>query len=123
MDALDLEVATELVTAEARVTALLLRNIVGALLAKGAMEEHEVAAALLRTQVEAKLADEAEEEEGRITNAHERTAELTVGEWNRRFGLEPSLYVLRKDEERWKAAGSKGPHPFSEDRIVALQSR
>ncbi|MDX3978927.1 hypothetical protein [Shinella sp.] len=122
MDALDLEVATELVTAEARVSALLLRNIVGALIAKGAMDEHEVAGALLRTQTQAKLADDAEAEEGRITDAHARTAELTVQEWDRYFGLEPSLYALRKEEERWKAGGENGPHPFSEERIVAVLS-
>ena len=92
---------------------------VGALIAKGALDTLDVAAALLRAEVQAGFADDALRDMGIITDAHAVVAREAMQEWDDCFGLHPSYFALRREEVRWRAAGSEGTHPFDERRIAA----
>ncbi|MDL2401289.1 hypothetical protein [Rhizobium mayense] len=108
--------------AEIEVNRMLLMELVDALKARGALRGEDIAGALLRAEYRAELADKIAEEDGKIIDFHASEARLCTAEWEKRFGLKPEIYTLRKAQHDWIYAGGQGKSPLYPERVVELYS-
>jgi hypothetical protein len=83
-------------SAETAVVEALLVELCASLVAKGALLREDLAGALLRTEASAEAFDEVAAEDGDIMRHHASAAAVTTEKWSEWFGLEPSLYALRR---------------------------
>lgn len=111
-------IETEYSDAEQSVLRSLLFEICDALVARGSLSRHDIAGALLRTEFKAEILDDVGEEAGSITRPHAGLAKLTTEEWQARFGLEPSLYTLRKLHTDWLVAGQRTAPPLAAEAVA-----
>lgn len=105
--------------AEARIANILLMEMAAALIARGTIQQGEVAGALLRMKWRADVADEVDEESGDIKH-HASIAELTISEWDRRFGLAPDLHALQTEQDRWLNDQQKDRSPWDPEKVAEL---
>lgn len=108
----------EIAMTDARITEMLLMELIEALKERGALKAEDIAGALLRMEWRASLADEIAEDSD-ITHHLER-ATLSIAEWDKRFGLSPELYTLRKAHQDWAGDGREGPNPLSAEQVIVL---
>lgn len=120
MDEIDTQTSADAASAEVRVTGILLMEIVDALEARGALKREDIAGALLRCEFRAAMEDEYALENGAIIPLHAGTAKLTTDEWEKRFGLQPDIYTLRKANTDWTAEGGQGDSPLRPEQIIRL---
>lgn len=97
----------------------LLDEVVAGLLARGSLEREDVAGALLRMQHRV-IRDEALVEDDVTAGLPSELAEAIREKLTRRFGLEPQLFALEREEEAWSRQGSAGDHPWE---APAVRSR
>lgn len=114
----DMSETAEIAATDARITEMLLMELVEAMQARGALKREDIAGALLRMEWRASLADDMAED-GDITHHLERAA-LSVAEWEERFGLPPELHTLRKAHQDWAGSGRSGPNPLYPDQVIEL---
>jgi len=111
------DIDLQLLAAEKENLDLLLIEITAALIARGAINEHDVAGALLRNEHGAGMLDEIDMEGGVMGHRH-GFAQLTTERWSGRFGLEPSLYALRKLEAEFRASPGKRRSPLEPESVA-----
>ncbi len=116
MDVRELTLTTALTAAEARFSALLMKQLVAALIANGALSRREVAGSLLRAEKEATVG---EEDDAIIDEARTETAREAIREWSAYFEIEAPLDALRQEVRRWEQDGCKGTDPLHEVLIAA----
>lgn len=89
----------------------LLRELVVALVASGALERHDVAKAILRAELTACSWDGKAEHEATRSPTAQYVA-LLESALAQRMALKPNLFVLRQERERWIRQGRQGPDPI-----------
>lgn len=89
----------------------LLRELVVALVATGALDRRDVAKAILRAEFTACSWDGKQEHEVEqsLTAHYVRVLEATLAP---RIALQPDLFVLRQERKRWIRKGRHGPDPI-----------
>lgn len=105
---------------EARVALWAVVELAEALRAKGALERHDIAAALLRVVETARTVAM---EEGGLMKAAPEAADLAIAHADGRLGLRPDLYWLRAEAAKWRRAGGQGPAPISPAGLATLLGR
>ncbi|SCD23661.1 hypothetical protein [Brucella inopinata] len=118
MEETQAERTANMALAEARVANVLLMELLDTLETRGLVTRADIAAALLRMEWRATVADVLDETEGDITH-HAQIAKLTIDEWETRFGLPPELFALRKAQQEWIAQGSSGESPLYPKHVIA----
>lgn len=105
----------------------IVRELLFELMAKGILEEWDIAKIVLRAETAASIAKEASQQDDSPEGADDTSSKVipfplrTLGQGNyfdaleqdleRRLALKPSLYVLRQEVEKWHQKGQKGPDP------------
>ncbi|PRA87951.1 hypothetical protein CQ054_06015 [Ochrobactrum sp. MYb29] len=121
MEHIDAGGLAERTFAEARVDALLLKELMAGLEARGILSRSDIAGALLRMEVGAKIADRVDDAEGAITH-HAEIATQTIDEWQSRFGLPAELYTLRTRQSDWELAQERASSPLEPEQVIAFYS-
>jgi hypothetical protein len=98
----------------------LLKELAAALLASGALSRGDIAGALLRTEALADLADAISPEDNGVIGAASGFAVQILEDWQKRFGLPPQLYALRKAQADWLRNARTPRQPIDEYEVRRL---
>lgn len=100
----DLDISASMVGA----VELVLREIVVALVERGALDREDAARAYLRADITAAIHDE----ERALHTPCADYVRLLQQDAEARLGAKPEFHTLRRARERWREAGERGPDPY-----------